>query len=212
MTPVERWRADEHLVKRVSPEDIRRALMVRADRKVNQRTAQIRLDSQWYQANPELAGSVVEVRWHAGSTDEIEVWRNGVHFGNAPVTTPRADIDFARKPPKPPAQIRGLPFESSKKYRQSLLEQHLGEAPLTAKEPDDYLSQPEFTKLIVDLLQRSLEQEEMVFLSQFFLQCSPLRTRRTSALLDQAVNAKGTKMHLRYYLEHIRRSTFQTRR
>ncbi|MFX6048612.1 Mu transposase C-terminal domain-containing protein, partial [Acinetobacter baumannii] len=67
MTPIERWRADEHMIHRVTPEDIRRALMVRTNRKVNQRTAQIRLDNQWYQANPELAGSTVEVRWHAGS-------------------------------------------------------------------------------------------------------------------------------------------------
>lgn len=213
MSPIDRWKLDESLAQRVSAEDIRRALMLRTERKVNDRTALIRVDNQWYQADPSLAGMMVEVRWQAGTRDQLEIWKDGKAIGTAPVTTPTGSIDFNRKVDRTDRpNKRGITFESSKTYRRTLVSEHQGEAILPVVTPDDYLAEPEFAQIVERALERTLQPEEATFVSQFFLQCSPLRTKKTTDLLEQAVNAKGTRMHLRYYLEHIRRSTFQTRR
>lgn len=159
-----------------------------------------------------MAGTHVEIRWQAGSRDQVEVWKDGKSIGIASATMPAASIDFNRKAERVRPKNRGITFESSKTYRMALVNEHEGEAPLPASPPDDYLAETEFIQIVESSLERSLQPEEIVFVSQFFLQCSPLKTRRTTALLEQAVNAKGTRMHLRYYLEHIRRLTFQKRK
>lgn len=70
------------------------------------------------------------------------------------------------------------------------------------------MSQPEFSALVAKLLEpeRVLEGEEIASLEQFFFEQSPLPAKRTEILLTQAVNAKGTKLHVRFYLQHIRSS------
>ncbi len=210
MTPIERWRQDEQSLKRVTPEEIRRALMLRTNRSVNSRTAQIRIDSRCYQASPALAGTVVEVRWHASSTDEVEVWRDGKLVEIARFTTPQINIDFTRRPVRTP-KPRGLTYQSSKTYRQYLVAQYQGEAPLPSQ-PDEYLAEGEFIKLFSDTLEKVPEPEELRLLSQFFIDNSPLKSNLTKTFLTQAVNAKGKSLHLRSYLEHIRSSYFHKRR
>jgi putative transposase len=211
VTPIERWRQDEQGMLRVSPEDIRRALMLRAKRKVNSKTALIRLDNRTYQASPELAGRNVEVRWHARDEHSVELWHDGRLIEIAVLSIPGTNIDFSRRH-KPQAKPRGLTFESSKKYRHVLVAEHDGESPLPTSAQDDYLAQSEFADLIARSLQRSLESAELQLLARFFLANSPLKDKATESLIAQAVSAKGTKMHLRYYLEHIRMSRTQTRR
>jgi hypothetical protein len=210
MTPLERWRQDEQSIKRVTPEEIRRALMLRAERTVNTRTAQIRIDSRWYQASPDLAGTVVEVRWHAGSENEVEVFRDGKAIETAKLTKPQANIDFSRRPQRK-EKPRGLTYQSSKRYRQYLVAQCEGEM-LLPPQPDEYLAEAEFVKLFTDTLEKTPEPEELCLLSQFFLENSPLKTNLTQSLLAQAVNAKGKCLHLRSYLEHIRTANFHKRR
>lgn len=211
ITPIERWRKDEHLLHRVSPEDIRRALMLRVHRKVNERTAQIRLENNYYQADSQLAGLKVEVRWHADDEEEIEIWQHGKPIDIAQRTNPDTNIDFSRKPERKLTK-KGLPYESSKAYRLALIREHEGESPVAPSTPDNYLTESEFVSLVAATLQKNLAPEEVSILNQFFFECSPLRTTKTTVLLQQGVNAKGSSLHLRYYLDHIRRTTFKNRR
>ncbi len=211
MTPIERWRQDEQTLTRVSPEDIRRALMLRAKRTVNNKTALIRLDNRTYQASPDLAGRIIEVRWHARDEHSVELWHDGKLIETANLSIPGTDIDFTRKP-KRQEKPRGLTFESSKKYRHALVAEHHGEKTISYKEQNEYLAQSEFTDMVARSLARSLESAELHLLAQFFLANSLLKDKATEFLLAQAVRTKGTKMHLRYYLEHIRMSRIQTRR
>jgi hypothetical protein len=212
VTPLERWRKDEHLLRRVTPDDIRRALMLRTRRQVNKKTALIRMDNRFYQASRDLAGTRVDIRWPAGQPDQLEIWRDGKLIELAQHTTASANIDFTRRPEKTRPRP-GTPLESSKNYKRSLLSEHQGESFLPpVSPPDTYLSEPEFIQIFADSFSRELEPEESEILSKFFFEHSPLRANRCSALVSQAVNAKGTKMHLRYYLEHIQRANLQSRR
>jgi putative transposase len=209
MTPIERWRQDEHLIQRVTPEDIRKGLMLKEQRVVNSRTSIIRLDNREYQASIELAGGKVEVKWDVNNEQEVEVWRGGKLIEIAGLVKVGANIDFSRKPQsikEPP----GLTYASSKRYRQALIAQHAHEKPVI--QADEYLAQAEFIALVATVLERELEAEELGFLAQFFFTNSPLRAKQTESHLGTAVNAKGTKMHLRYYLEHIRSSKIQAMR
>ena len=151
----------------------------------------------------------MEVRWQANLRDSVELWKEGKPVGTASVTMPETNIDFNRMAERSRPKARGVTFESSKTYRLALVNEHDCEAPVTAAVRDDYMSEAEFIQIVERVLQRELLQEETSFVAQFFLQCSPLKMRKTTDLLEQAVNAKGSRMHLRYYLEHIRRTTFQ---
>lgn len=211
MTPVERWRQDEHLVKRVPTENLRRALMLKTKRRVNRRTAMIRLESRYFQARAELAGELVEIRWYGAHPQELEIWIAGKLVDTARQTIISTNIDFSRRPERNRREKPGLTLASSKNYRLALIQEHDGEAPNPLLLADDYMSEPEFAGAVSAALERELEPEETTYLAHFFYQHSPLKTRQTQALLTQAVNAKGTKMHLRFYLEHIRTSLFKTR-
>jgi hypothetical protein len=203
MPPSERWRQDEQLIRRVTSEEIRHALMLKVERTVNARTAIIRLDNKEYQASIDLAGAKVEVRWDVGNDEQIEVWKDNKLIQTAPLFKVGTNIDFSRKP-EHVDEPRGLTYASSKRYRQALVAQHEGEKLIA----DDYLSQSEFSALVAKLLEpeRVLEAEEIASLEQFFFEQSPLSAKRTEILLTQAVSVKGTKLHVRFYLQHIRSS------
>ena len=210
ITPIERWRQDEQSLCRVSPEEIRRALMLRTNRHVNNRTALIRLDNRTYQVSPELAGCIVEARWHVHREDHVEVWRDGKLIEIANLTTAKVNIDFTRRPQRKD-KPRGITYESSKRYRHALLAEHNGETSLLLQ-PDEYLSESEFSQMVASSLDKILEPEETILLSKFFFENSPLRGKLMQSLLDQVVNAKGNRLPLRSYLEHIRSSAHSTRR
>jgi hypothetical protein len=209
-TPIERWRQDEHLVSRVTPDHIRRALMLRATRTANVRTALIRLDNNTYQASPELAGTTVEVRWDAQDHNSVEIWRDGKLVESAPLTSAQPNIDFSRKPQKKD-KPRGITFASSKRYRHALIANHQAEKPIQLV-PDEYLAEDEFIQMVASNLDKAFEPEESRLLSTFFFDNSPLRTTHFQSLLIQIVNAKGKQLPLRSYLEHLRLAAFKTRR
>lgn len=209
LSPIDRWQKDEDRIVRVSPEDLRRALMIKGSRCVNKRTGLIRIDNNFFQASREFAGKRVDVRWHAGPLEHIEIWQRGKLAELAPLTKPQENIDFSKRPTKPITR-RGITFESSKKYKDYLLSQVEGES--IQNSPSDYLSEPDFRILMETSLDRKLADEESRFLSVFFLTFCPFRKQLLSTLINQYVAAKGKSLHLRSYLDHIRISIFKSRR
>ena len=210
MTPLQRWQQDEQRIERVSPEDLRRALMIKGTRCVNRKTALIRIDNNYFQASREFAGKRIDVRWHAGPLDQIEIWQWGKLAEIAPRAKLEENIDFSRRNKKA-SSPRGLTLESSKKYREFLLSGVESEAPLHSSS-DSYLSDQDFRQLLESLLERQFEAEELRFLSEFFLTFCPLRTRAVTTLTKQYVAAIGKSLHLRSFLDHIRISLFKSRR
>ncbi len=214
MTPFERWQQDEEkgLVKLVTPEEIRNALMVEADRKVTKQTALIQLNNRMYQASRELAGKKVQVRWEADRRNPtIEVWLNGKLFETAGEMVPGSNIDYSKRPQRnrePEKQPKIL--HSSKQYRLSLVSAHHHESSPTSS--GDYLSEPEFQQLVSRSLECELSEEELFFLSGAFAELSPLKDKSTESVLLKAIAAKGSKMHLRYYCDLLTQSQLVERR
>jgi hypothetical protein len=205
MTPLERWRQDEEKIQRVKPEEIKRALMLRATRRVHIRTGTISLEAQTYQASPELAGQTVEVRWHAGDASAVEVFSEGKMVGIAKLSSIGSNVDFSRLPNRGDQQVPEKTISSSQLYAKNLMSSHSGEKELViiSALSHDYLNQQEFAELFANSLSRDLSAEELTILSAFFVTNSPLKRQPVTERLESAVSAKGPDRHLRFYLEQV---------
>jgi putative transposase len=211
MTPIERWRQDEEtgFIQRISTEQIRRALMVRETRKVHIRTGTIRLNNRCYQLKPESAGQKVEVLYEANKACEaVEIWKGGKLIEVAKEVVPGANIDFSRKRQRP-KENKHLTLASSRDYKLALIAGHQSEAPVAAGE---YMAEPEFIAVVARLLERDFKEEETGYLSCFFFENAPMTGNRVEVLIGQAVSAKGNKLHLRSYCEHLKEGLKQQRR
>lgn len=214
MTPIQRWKIDEDngFVKRVTAEEIRRALMLRETRSVHIRTGTIRLNNRSYQLSPEFAGRKVEVLFEANKPcDSVEIWLDGKMVELAKEIVPGADIDFTRKREKKVENKHSV-LASAKEYRQALVAAHQSETPmLLGNGSDEYMAEPEFLTLLKRLLAREFTEEERVYLSAFFFENAPMTERRAEFLLAQVVNAKGGDLHLRSYCSHLKQGLYQQR-
>lgn len=210
ITPFERWQQDEEkgLVKLVTAADIRRALMLREERKVNRRTATVSLNNRLYRVGKELAGKKVEVFWEADKLDpSVEIWYDGKLVEIAHELVPGADIDYSQRPER--ERHKGPPriLDSSKKLQQALVSSYQHKPPVRGT----YLSEVEFDQLVARLLNRILSDEEKSFLSTFYHQLSPFSESITEESITKAVAAKGDKRHLRYYCDLLKQSIFAQR-
>ena len=202
MTPFERWQLDQDkgLIQLVTPEEIRHALMLREERKVNKRTALIQLNNRTYQAGRELAGKAVEVLWQADQDNPtIEVWLNGKFVAVANEIVPGANINYSKRPERQRQPEAPKILLSSKQYREAIVSAHHPGPEPTINE--DYLSEPEFQQLVGGLLTRELSEEELCYLSRAFAQLSPLGKLFTDAVFQKALNSKGSKLHVRSYCD-----------
>lgn len=215
MTPFERWRQDEEkgLVRLVTPEEIRHALMVDADRTVGKRTALIQLSNRMYQASRELSGKKVQVRWEADRRNPtVEIWLNGKLVEIAKEIVPGSNIDYSKRPQRhrQPEKIPKV-LHSSKQYRQSLVSEYSRQCQPSLPAAD-YLSEPDFQQLVARVLDRQLTPEELSYLSVAFAELSPLKDTFTESVLQKAASAKGSKMHVRYYCDLLMQARLLERR
>jgi len=204
LTPLERWKQDLSRVSPVTQTDIKRALMMRAKRKVHINTATVAVDGLDYQASPDLAGQEVEVRWHPQDTSSVELWMLGEFIETAPRFQIRAFTENKNRLQEQD-DAPGTPVESSKtlmaEYRNNPSSGSLDQAAT-----DDLLACSEFVKLLRQKLDRELVQEELDMLGQFFSRLAPFRRAVIVDTLARCIAVKGTDLHLRYYLEQLEHS------
>lgn len=212
VTPFQRWQVDQDkgLIKLVTPEEIRHALMLKEERKVNKKTALIQLNNRTYQVGREFAGKTVEVLWEADRDNpSIEVWLNGKLVEVANEMVPGANIDYSKRPERQRQPEEPKVLHSSKQYRDALVSAHRSEPVPTID--GDYLSEPEFQELVSRLLLRELSEEELSYLSRAFGQLSPLGKLFTDGVFQKALSAKGLKMHVRYYCDLLMQARLSQR-
>jgi transposase InsO family protein len=213
MTPVQRWSIDEEkgFVERVSVEQVRRALMINEKRKAHIRTSLIRLKNRTFQLAPEMAGKTVNILYEPFKLDDhVEVWLDGAFVQVAHEVRPEANIDFSRKPERRRERKQNhAVLLSSRDYKNALMSAHEGEA---IGVRDEYMAQTEFEEMAVRLLERDVTPDESEFLSKFFAENIPLKTKRTEYLFSQVVNAKGTKLHVRSYCQNLKAGLSKQRR
>ncbi len=200
-SPLDRWKEDVKRISLVTPEELRRALMLRAKRKIHINTATVSVDGRDYQASPDLAGREVEVRWHPQQPESVELWMLGEFIEVAPefrikpyVERKERQLELVDAP--------GTPIESSKQLMMNLQVSQSDES-AEALQIRDLLACSEFVRLFRDLLSRALEQEELDALGVFFNRMAPLRRDIVVRSLERSIMVKGGELHLRYYLEQL---------
>lgn len=196
-TPNERWERDTDKLMAVTPEHIRRALMMRTRRRVQEETGTIYLDGMEYGCSKEVAGQTVEVRWHVDVTESIEVWLDGKF------------VELARLKQRPTSlpytvaiEEENYPTIQSAKLRMEHLRGMPGVEPIGPR-ADEFLTAADFVKLMARYLEKDLAGQELERLGDFFRSNAPLRKQEVESELKKAISVKGSALHLRYYLEHL---------
>jgi transposase InsO family protein len=212
-TPLERWQAEEQKIERITIDDIERALMLEVERTVNVCTGTVRIDNKYYQTDPWLAGSRVQVRFRAGEREYVEIWRHGKLVQQAKVVTVQSKIDFTLKP-KREKEEPGLVYESSRRYREKLVTKYKRDrVPATTYLPNgDYLSQPEFTELLSKHLERQFSEFEVAEIAKFHLRNMPILAGVVEPALLLAVSSKGNNKNLRFYFHSLQEQLNKSRR
>lgn len=200
-TPIQRWAEDSKRRSTVGADEVSRALMLRARRRININTATVSVDGRDYQASPDLAGQEVEVRWSVQNAGSVELWMLGEFIETALEFKIKSYVE-RRERELEPDEAPGTPIESSKKlmagYQSSQPDVSLG-----AQQANDLLACSEFVKLFRKSLDRELIQEELDMLGAFFLRVAPIRREVVVSTLERSVQVKGGDLHLRFYLEQV---------
>ena len=209
--PLERWQKEEGSIKRVAPEKLVEALKMRANRKVNFRTALISLDGRYYQAGKALGGENIQVRWEFDRTDQVEVWRHGEYVETATLFVAPSDIDYSRRPnhENPPELNRVL--QGSKNYRMALVAKYKGEKYVARNESTELLTESEFCRLIEKFFERELDSSECAQCIDFYKVRQPFRHDFITAILDQSAAEKGRGKHIKFYLRRIEETQLKMR-
>ncbi len=201
-TPQERWKEDVKRISLVTHEELRRALMLRAKRKVHLSTATVSVDGRDYQASADLAGQEVEVRWHWERPQSVELWMLGEFIEVAPEFQIKSWVE--RKERNLDEDTPGTPIESSKQLMSSFqANQNQSREYLEALKSDELLACEEFVRLVQSNLSRELVQEELNSLGLFFKRLAPFRRDTVDKTLERSIAVKGADMHVRFYLEQL---------
>jgi transposase InsO family protein len=204
LTPMERWLKDKERIVRVTPLEVRRGLMLRCQRKVDRKTATIRLDHKRYQASVVLAGEKVEVRYHFDDFSEVEIWQRGKLIELSKPVVVGANIDFSKRPSKKKEEgdRRNKTYPAFEAYRKAITGNRAPEPSLT-KRDGDLITQEEFLNLFAERLVRELSAGEQEWLARFFLKQAPFNKTDVKEMLEQTIEAAGTQLHLRAYCERL---------
>jgi len=195
--PVERWQKDVNKLLLVTPEHIRRALMMRAKRRVQPQTGIVYLDGMEYECSKEVAGLEVEVRWHVDVLDSIEIYLDGkfvesARLSNRPTTIPRKVV----------LEEASYPTLASAKKRFEMLRSE-GGFEVVGPRSDEFLTSLEFTQMLARRLERDFSASEKLAVEQYFKKHAPLRLSEVEAAVEKAVSVKGCALHVRYYFEQL---------
>lgn len=201
LTPMERWKQDMHRISLVTHDELKRALMLRAKRKVHMSTATVLVDGRQYQASADLHGQEVEVRWSPNHPESVELWMLGEFIEVASEFHIKAYVE-KRERRAEEEDAPGTPTESAKLYVQDL-QSVQGEAPLGIIKASELLACGEFVKLVRSALCRKLVQEELDTLGLFYKRLGQLRRDAVVDSFERSIAVKGEDMHLRYYLEQL---------
>jgi transposase InsO family protein len=207
MTPLVRWREDFERISVVRPEELRRAVMLREMRRVNFNTATVTVDGREYQASPDLAGQLLEVRWHPSHIETVELWMAGEfvevahEFKIQPWVVKRSEEPGVE-------EVESAPKESSRKYLEKLVDSEVDRG-LLKDQLNRLLTQQGLEALVGHYVERPLVKDEIENLNQFFVKNAPLSAEIIEKAMERAVLVKGSDMHIRYYIEQMEQAIRQ---
>lgn len=203
MPPLERWQMEEHLIKRLSLEELDEKMLRRAYRDVDFKTALIRLNGKRYQASQSLAGQKkVQLRWPFDDESAVTIWRNGEFVERAGLFVVGADIDYSKRPVRK-ADDDPQVLDCSKQLRLSMVAKHRGEEMPADTSKYGFLTENEFIFVVERCLERTLSEADAVVLKESYKRLLSVDAELVQGCLSKAVAQKGSQKHLNFYLTQL---------
>ena len=206
MTPLERWQQEEASIERLSLEKIQRCMQLRTRRKIDSRTALIRLEGKRYQASQNLGGKRVQVRWPFDDDSAVNIWQDGAFVERAERFVPSEDIDYAKRPNRPDKEEEPKVLDCSKRLRLSLVAKYRGEKPPEDTSRYGVLSEHEFIYVVEQCLDTSVTVADTALLAQSYKRLFPLDAGFVQNTLGRAIANKGKRMHMSFYMKCLEES------
>lgn len=203
MPPLERWLMEEHLVERLSLQELDEKMQRRAHRDIDFKTALIRLNGKRYQASQSLAGERrVQVRWPFDDESAVNIYRNGAFVERAELFVCSADIDYSKRPVrKEDAEPKVL--DCAKQLRLSMVSRRRGEKVPADTSKYGFLTLSEFMFVVESCLSRTFSESDRSLLMEAYQRFSPLDAEFVQSCLSRAVASKGAQKHLNFYLTQM---------
>jgi putative transposase len=215
--PAALWEEDPTQLPRVDAVTLEAAFLLRVERRVS-KTALVSLNGVKFLVHDDLAGEMVQVRYHPRQRERIQIWMEGrfVQYAEpyeVPTNSPkRPKTEPATVPRKKggPNLVEMLVREREQKLAARV--QALRSQGRTAPPLELGFTESEFVTLLCELLQRSLEPLETEWAFQTWRRCGGLDRDRTTVALTRFAAHQGLKMHLSYYLDTVERAHLQARK
>jgi hypothetical protein len=207
MTTLERWQKEEHLIKRLSFEQIHAGMQLRARRTIDNKTALIKLDGRKYQASRDLSGLRLQVRWPFNDNSAVNVFRNSKFLERAELFVPQSDIDYSKRPDRRALkEEKPKVLDSSKQFRAALLAKFRGEEPPEDTSRFGVLTEREFIFVCEQSLEKSLGEVERAVLLKGYKKLFPMDAAFVENALQRAKAVKGGQMHIGFYVRCLEES------
>lgn len=214
-TPRARWERGVDRMQCVDPARLVDVFLWEEERKVD-KAGCFQLGGNTYAVPEHLVREAIEVRFDPFDLGHVRVYHHGV-FVDA--VGPYELVRRTFREAKPRRKEKPAPLESSTLYREQLSSRYQQQIQATLDQaggvpnPEGYLNQAEWTRLVMDGLGRqNLRPHEKTLVFQFFQRYAPLPAVVVREALSRAVDEKGNRLHLRVYLRRIREAAASARK
>jgi transposase InsO family protein len=206
-TPRARWEAEGSQARWPEPMQLVEAFLWEEKRIVD-RTGCVKLEDNAYPVPEHLVGETVSLRFDPFDLSRVRVFHNGAYVDTvAPYEV--ASNTFRKALPRRPE--KPVPLESSTAYRAQMtreFRQRLRRAVDSSDLRDpgtDCLTRVEFAEVLAQCLAgRVFTAAEGHAVADFFVRYAPLQKHLVEIALRMAVEEKGSRRHLRFYLDAVR--------
>lgn len=207
-TPKERWEAGEAQVVMPDPSTLGDIFLWEETRQVD-KAGCVHLSGNSYPVGEHLVGEKVSVRFDPFDLSRVRLYHRGV-FVEA--VGPQELVSHTYRKALPRRIEHPAPLESATTYREQLSRGYRRELEALVhqvRRPDsfsnDNLTRQELAQEITQVLGgRELTVAEGGLVADFFTRSAPLGRSVVRQALLRAVEAKGTRRHLRFYLDALR--------
>ena len=208
-TPQERWEAGAASVRWPDTATLGDLFLWEVERSVN-KAGCVELGGNDYPAPEHLVGHRVSV-WF----DPFDLSSIRIYYLNKleSVASPQKLVSRTFRKAQPRHIEKAAPLESSAAFRKQLSDGYRQEIAAALNQsrgsdnPNGCLTRPELAALLSEGLGgRVFTVEEGTRIADFFNRYAPLLSDVARAVLQQAVEEKGTHRHLRFYLESMRQA------
>lgn len=204
-TPTARWRAGIGRVRYAEEESVRRAFQWKETRKAD-KSGLFSLFGVRFQVGATLARRELEIRYDPEQVDQVEVWCDGAFaerlrpFTVQPHRRPKTDLP-EEPPPKPVADWLSHLVERRR------TEGFVGPGPREIVEDAKARRAAQdhaIVALLADRLDPAVRDDATV--QKFLERYGPIDLEVATASVDQQVAARGRDLHVRRYLDALRRA------